>query len=199
MDAEERLADLVSEFVHGFSERVEYHVRVGGHLEARAASVRQPGLLTQLLDEVSGYSPVALGERWGQKGSKPPGTLDYMDLVHQIDGYLDQQLGRMTRTREGRMCALVSVSGIRGPEWTNGTIRDLRRYRKTARIMLQYDTPSVSLRDTVCGECGGTLVVAVNVDSDVRCVGNEERVSCGMVYERWRWVDLLEGALEDGG
>jgi hypothetical protein len=195
----ERLAVLVSEFVDGFHERIEYKVLRNRCIEARTANVRQPGLIKQLTGEVSGYSPVTLGERWGQKGSKPPGTLDLMDLVHQIDMWLFdiKPYGRLNRAE--RLRSLVSIAMTRGPEWTNGTIRDLRRFRKTARIMLQYDTPSVSLRDTVCGECGGTLVVAVHVDSDVRCVGNEERVSCGMVYERWRWVDLLEGALEDGG
>jgi hypothetical protein len=57
--------------------------------------------------------------------------------------------------------------------------------------MLQYDVPAIPLRDTVCGECGGTLVVAVDADSDVRCVGNLEQASCGKIYFKHMWVDLL--------
>lgn len=197
MNDQERLADLVAEFVDGFYERVEYSVLRNRRLEARAANMRQPGLISQLTGEVSGYSPVAIGERWGQKGSRPPGTLDLVDLVDHIDKWLAQQ-GAQGRGRLEKLRFLVSCAGFRGEPWTQETYRDLRRYRKTARIMLQYDTPSVSLRDTVCGECGGTLVVAVNVDSDVRCVGTEEQQSCGKIYHRYMWVDLLEGAITDG-
>jgi hypothetical protein len=198
VDETERLASVVVEFVDGFSERVEYHVRVGAHIEARAASVRQPGLLEQLLDEVSGYSPVTLGERWGQKGSKPPGTLDLLDLVDQIDRWLMIKVTQ-GKTRSEKLRSLVSIAGFRDIDWTRETLRELRRFRRTARIMLQYEVPSVQLRDTVCGQCGGVLVVAVNVDSDVRCVGTSEQASCGMIYERWHWVDLLEGVLDDCG
>jgi hypothetical protein len=189
-DDVERLAETVSEFVDGWLERVEYHVRVGPHIEARAASVRQLGLLTQLQREVSGYTPVSTGERWGQPGSRPPGTLDLLDLVHQIDGWLIMKVTQ-GKYRVERLRSLVNIAGFRDQEWTRETLRDLRRFRKTARIMLQYDVPAVPLRDTVCGSCGGTLVVSVDADSDVRCVGNLEQQSCGTVYERWRWVDLL--------
>lgn len=192
----ERLAEVVTEFVDGWHERVEYHVRVGLAIEARAASVRQPGLIEQLTSEVSGYTPVSTGARWGQPGSRPPGTLDLLDLVNHIDAWLHGQdgLARRGTTRRQKLRGLVSVADVRGGEWTHEVLRDLRRFRKTARIMLQYDVPAVPLRDTVCGACGGTLVVAVDADSDVRCVGDilQDQPSCGMVYHKWAWVDLLE-------
>jgi hypothetical protein len=186
----ERLAELVKEFVDGFQERIEYKVLINGGIEARARSMRQLGLIDQLTGEVSGYAPVSTGARWGQPGSRPPGTLDLLDLVHHIDAYLAAQATH-GRGRLERLRSLVTIATNRGPDWTQDTCHDLRRFRKTARIMLQYDVPAVPLRDTVCGDCGGTLVVAVNADSDVRCVGTSEQVSCGMIYERWRWVDLL--------
>jgi hypothetical protein len=186
----ERLASLINEFVDGFHERIEYNVMVGHGIEARAASVRQPGLITQLLGEVSGYAPVSTGARWGQPSSRPPGTLDFIDLLHHIDSWLIME-SATGRNRTEKLRSLVSSATFRSDEWTKEACHDLRRFRKTARIMLQYDVPAVPLRDTVCGECGGTLVVAVNADSDVRCVGTSEQPSCGMVYEKWRWVELL--------
>jgi hypothetical protein len=194
---QERIADLVGALVDGWYERVEYKIMVNRQIESRVTSVRQRSLLHQLASEVSGYSPSSVGERYGQPGSRPPGSLDMLDLLTDIDLYLGA-VKATGKGREAKLRSLVSISFSGGPEWGSVIVRDLGRFVKTARIMLGYDVPARPLRDTVCGSCGGTLVVAQDADSDVRCVGkptDDPQVSeppCGTVYPRWQWVDLLE-------
>jgi hypothetical protein len=190
---QERLAELVGILVDGWYERIEYKVLVNRNIEQRAASVRQRGLIEQLSADLNGYPISSPGSRSGKAGSRPPATLDLLDLVHAIDVYLVAQCV-VARTRPERLRSLVSTATIRGDEWTRETCRDLRRFIKTARIYLGYDVPARPLRDTVCGGCGGTLVVAVDADSDVRCVGTDEVPSCGTIYPKWQWIDLLEDA-----
>lgn len=104
------LADLITEFVDGWRERVEYGVRLQIHTqvcqahraalpagaarhhqcrcptraEARVAPVHQPGLLAQLQ---AVREPARSGDTDGgrtQPGSKPPGSLAAADLLNHI-------------------------------------------------------------------------------------------------------------------
>lgn len=215
----ELLADLVSALIDPWYERVEFCTPVCVHtcackedqlmltsamlkhfvcmcplrLEQRVTRVRQASLLDQLTGEASGYAPTQLGGiRGGKPKSKPPATLDMMELVGAIDTMLNN-MGAEGKARRDRLRHLVSMSiRIDEREWTDRVTVQVRRFIKTARIMLQYDVPSRVLRDVVCGECGGALVVAIDATSDVRCVGGEETTACGQVYRRYEWVDLLE-------
>lgn len=213
----ELLADLVSALIDPWYERVEFCTPVCVHtcackedqlmltsamlkhfvcmcplrLEQRVTRVRQASLLDQLTGEASGYAPTQLGGiRGGKPKSKPPATLDMMELVGTIEQFVADRDGKTLRDR---LRALVSYSMADSTDlWTDWACAQVRRYIKTARIMLQYDVPSRVLRDVVCGECGGALVVAIDATSDVRCVGGEETTACGQVYRRYEWVDLLE-------
>jgi hypothetical protein len=215
----ELLADLVNALINPWTERVEYSVPTCTHtavcvedqalltsamlkhhvcmcplhIEHRVDRVRQASLLDQLTGEASGYSPTQLGGvRGGKPESKPPATLDMLELVGTIDSMLSDQAA-LGSTRYDKLRSLVTISlALGNDEWTKQTCNLIRRYIKTARIMLHYDVPSRVLRDVVCGECGGALVVAIDATSDVRCVGDEQRTSCGQVYARYAWVDLLE-------
>ena len=71
--------------------------------------------------------------------------------------------------------------------------RDLQQYVKRARLLLGYDVRMRTIADTVCGECGGTLIVADDASSDVFCVGNAEAgtATCGRRYDHTEWIDLL--------
>jgi hypothetical protein len=186
----ERLARLVGELVDGWTERVEYNIVINMRVEARATSVYQRPLIDQLMSEASGYAPVSMGSRWGKPDSRPPATLDLMGLVESIDQYLAHQeaegRGRLEKLRN-----LVSKSSVWGDEWTRETCHELRRFIRTARIMLQYDVPQRKLTETVCHICGGSLAVAVDADSDVRCVGTTQQTSCGQIYRKTQWIDLL--------
>jgi hypothetical protein len=92
------------------------------------------------------------------------------------------------KTRVDKLRNLVSISLKMDSAWTRYASIHIRRYVKTARIMLQYDVPKRVLRDVVCGTCKSALVVAVDASSDVVCVGE----GCGQVYRRYEWVDLLD-------
>lgn len=213
-----QLADLVSALVEGWVERVEYSVPTCVHtpvciedqalltsamlkhftcmcplrLERRVNRVRQASLLDQLTGEANGYAPTLSGGRGSKPGSKPPATLDMLDLLASIDWFL-VVMDADGKTRVDKLRNLVSRSmTLNDGEWTHHACSQIRRFIKTARIMLHYDVPSRVLRDVVCGECGGRLVVAIDATSDVRCVGPDDGVSCGQVYVRYSWVDLLE-------
>jgi hypothetical protein len=73
------------------------------------------------------------------------------------------------------------------------------RWVKDARLMLGYETRTVMLADTVCGECGGALSVPRDASGDVVCMGKpyddptKAEQPCGTTYSRWDWVELLEG------
>lgn len=212
-EAQERVAGLVSQFVDGWYERVEYNKPVQVHtevcrslrmkcppgrlkhyrcrcqvrLEPRTDRVRQAPLLVQLFEAQSGYSPVAMGGRYGKPGSRPPAPLDMLDLVNVIKNWLDG-VGIPPGPLPERLRALVSACGGMDGVEAHRVAEKLSRYVRSARIVLQYDVPKRALRDTVCGECGSTLVVATDAGSDVKCTGED----CGTVYRRYEWIDLLE-------
>lgn len=215
----EVLAELVNGLVGGWHERVEYSVPTCVHtpvciedqrmltpamlkhfvcmcplrLEQRCERVYQPPLIDQLTGEASGYAPTVMGGvRGGKPKSKPPATLDMMGLVETIDQMLADS-GAEGASRVDKLRNLVSISINAHNNWTMHTCHLIRRYIKTARIMLHYDVPSRVLRDVVCGQCGGALVVAIDATSDVRCVGSDTTSPCGQIYARYAWVDLLEG------
>jgi hypothetical protein len=74
--------------------------------------------------------------------------------------------------------------------------RDLQKYVKRARLLLGYDVPMKEIAGTVCGECGGTLIVADDASSDVICVGSLDTESCGRRYDHTEWIALLGSSSE---
>lgn len=221
MSDQETVATLVAQIVDGWYEKIEYNKPVQVHTEAcrrlrmkcppgrlrhytcrcmvrlepRTDRVRQTSLLDQLIGEVSGYSPVSMGSRWGKPGSRPPGTLDMVDMVSDLDEWLRTLTPVPRRTIPERARALVTLAGDGDAEWNRMIIKHLRRFVRTARIVLRYDVPKAALRDAVCGECKGTLVVAVDAESDVRCIAE----GCGVIYPRYTWMDLLEVQEDEDG
>lgn len=67
----------------------------------------------------------------------------------------------------------------------------LKKFVGQARIILGYDVPMAQIADTVCGECGGVLIVAEDASSDVICTGTPSADSCGKRYPYWEWLALL--------
>ncbi|MFE0101181.1 hypothetical protein [Streptomyces sp. NPDC059009] len=88
-------------------------------------------------------------------------------------------------------CAMASADGH--DDLVYEVKEDLRKRVRSARIILGYDAPQRMLKDSVCGDCGGALIVADDASSDVRCIGTPEAPSCGTKYFRWQWIELLEG------
>jgi hypothetical protein len=212
--ASERVADLVNGLIQPWTERVEYTLPVCVHTaecttthtslsvgeakhyectcpvraEKRVERVTQPSILAQLDESADALTPgLASGARGTKPCSRPPATLDMLDLLCTIDVWLDE-VGSDATSRPARLRRLVTMSGTHSNQWTFEVCLRLARYTKTARIMLNYDAPKRSLRDVVCGECGSTLVVAIDASSDVGCVGG----GCGKIYRQYEWVDLID-------
>lgn len=182
----QRIAELVSHLVDGWHEQIEYYAPVEQGIERRVKNIKQKALIAQLLQEVSGYGTNSMGDRWGKPGSRPPGTLDIMALIDDIDRWLWEHAACSATSRTTRLRSLVTIAtGRDETEWADDVTRQLRRYIKTARIMLGYDVPTRKLRDIGCGDCGGTLIVAIDVESDIHCT------ACPKRYTRWEWVDLV--------
>lgn len=74
--------------------------------------------------------------------------------------------------------------------------RDLQQYVRRARLLLGYDVPMRTIADTVCGECGGVLIVADDASSDVICTGTLAAPSCGRRYDHTEWIHLLGSSSE---
>lgn len=178
--------------------------------ESRARTVQCASLIEQLQEAVS--EPVSATGGGGASGDKPhsnpPGNQEALDLLLKVryrafESYaaLHRALYPTHRIRQVRV-----VDALRTlPDWcaiaADGEMYDLvcevkealRKLVRTARIVLGYDTAQRMLADSVCGECGGALIVAADATTDVRCIGTPEAPSCGMVYRRWHWIELLEG------
>lgn len=180
------------------------------HLEARARTVQLPSLIDQLQEAVAEPTSMVGGD--GASGDKPhsnpPGNQEALDLLLSIKtdvlvcyGGLHQLLYPTHPERAVSVisalrtlpdwCAMASDSGY---EQIVCDVKEVLRKRvRSARIILGYDTRQTMLADTVCGECGGALIVADDASTDVRCIGTPDAPPCGTKYYRWQWIDLLEG------
>ncbi|MCX4912830.1 hypothetical protein [Streptomyces sp. NBC_00687] len=137
--------------------------------------------------------------------SNPPGNQEALDLLMAIKADAASCFAALREhlypTHPQR--AVDTVTALRTlPDWcamaggaeVAGNVREvLRKHVRTARIVLGYDTRQHMLADTVCGDCGGALIVADDASTDVRCIGSPDTPPCGTRYYRWQWIDLLEG------
>ncbi len=194
--------------------RKHYHCECPEHLEGRAKSAWQSPLMDQLQEAVT--EPTATGGGEGGATDKPhsvaPGNQEALDLLLRVSQvaighyqrlrtelYPDHRGGfRNTGPNALRQvvdwCAMASDGTVEcGYELVCEVKEDLRRLVRTARIILGYDSPQRMLAETVCGDCGGALIVAEDATSDVRCIGTPDTASCGTRYLTWQWIDLLEG------
>ena len=192
----------IDALTRGFSESVEYAVEVNGKREARRTTRRHEGLIAQL--ELNSTTPLQSrvgGGGGGKPGSRPPINQVYADMVDTIHEQALIAHALLARDDDPVPIVLgVILENLRLMVMTEyatkahecGTVaRMLNKWVHDARVLLGYESRKVVLADTVCGQCGGTLVVAIDATSDVRCVGTEEGDPCGMVYSRLEWVSLL--------
>lgn len=183
-------------------------------LEGRARSAAQLPLIVQLQEAVT--EPIASGGGEGGATDKPhsvaPGNQEALDLLLRVT---QSAIGHYQRLRMELYPDHGPAIRINGPnalrqiaDWcamaSDGTVEcgyelvcevkdDLRKLVRSARIILGYDSPQRMLAQTVCGDCGGALIVADDATSDVRCIGTPDAAPCGNRYYRWDWINLLEG------
>jgi hypothetical protein len=189
--------------VNGFSEPVEYVVTVNGQREARRAVRRYDGLLRQLAEQSTTPLPSRgqNGPGGGKAGSRPTMNMVYANAVDTIEenAWIAWELlcGPGYNSEWGLSLLLAHLyDHVKGyaderPDECATVARMARKWVHDARVLLGYESRKVTLADTVCGECGGTLVVAIDATSDVRCIGTASAEPCGMVYGRLEWVSLL--------
>lgn len=176
-----------------------YTCRCPRRLEARAESRRQHSLLDQLrrMDRCERHGATDGRAPASKPGSRPPGNLDPLDLLWEVHGLTFSAhtwagVSPRSGPLEGAMRALVSLS--MDAQAREDVHTGLRRLRRQARLVIGYDVPWQMLDGTVCGVCGGGLIVASDASSHVRCIGTADADSCGKIYYRWQWVALLDGA-----
>lgn len=199
----EEIRSLVEQLTRGFNEHVDYVVDLHGTRHARTAIRHYEGLLTQL--EANSTMPLqsrAQGSGGGGKPkSRPPLNTVYSDMRDTIH---EGALTAWVLLYEDRAWPIALPALLeelqRGVALNCGdsfyecaTIAGMaRKWVHDARVLLGYESRKVVLADTVCGECGGALMVAVDATSDVRCAGTPATESCGTVYGRLEWISLLQ-------
>lgn len=202
-NATAQVSDAIYQLNQGWHERIEYSVKVGDVVEERVKSVRFPSILSQLRIMARMPSSVASnGCNPNKSGSRPPvnmAPLNLIDDIHVQAIAASRMLGNSihrTHTVEEALGELISAcalieSACESDACLMAAVRCAEGWVKRGRLMLGYDIRETILVDAVCGECGGTLVVAVDASSDVRCIGTEDNLSCGTRYPKATWLDLL--------
>lgn len=198
----EEMRQHVDALVYGFSEHIDFVVEVRGGYERRGCVRRFDSLLSQLW--TNSITPLAVsgqssGSSPNKAGSRSPVNQVYADLIDTIH----EQANDAWSLLEGESsppCALPVLLGelhsavARCPVDNAGAahqvVRMAAEWVRRARVALGYETRTVQLADSVCGQCGGTLVVAADASTDVRCIGTSAAESCGMVYGRMQWLAL---------
>lgn len=193
----------------GWEEKVEHRVRVNGHLEARANTVRMAGLLDQLreyaIDGDPGPDNRAQRGSPNKAGSRPPGRVGGFILLDEINSEAEYWAERLLRETGRELSVMpapahlgVLLDECRRLEETHpGLVGDVaaatREWVRKARKLLAHDDGQVMFAGTVCGDCGGGLAVQreAATATAVRCVGGPEAQGCGARYEREQWLELL--------
>lgn len=162
------LAYLVEQLVDGWTERVEYFKRVTTHhgvcaearktaskgqlrhwscpcpvtLETRVKTAKQAALLDQLAAECSGWAPSTAnsltGGRPGKPKSKPPTTLDTVDLLARLGPILDATGAEGSNAHE-RLRWLATDPRAMPEPVMRAVCRDLDRFVYAARVVLGYE------------------------------------------------------------
>jgi len=166
-------------------------------LDWRTHTTTAPGLLDQLdAAAVPGGSP-----GWDDDGAlaayitsgrAEPGepVAEQWHIAEDIRRALAELCAAVGVRRPGE---LVAAAAAADPDGTGEQITaTLRRLVTRARIAAAYDAPITALRDVVCPECGGALLVRADASSAVWCGGTDDAEPCGARWPRGAWVDLLE-------
>lgn len=221
----EKIRDNCALLTHGWQEKIEYKVPVTYHTtgceqnvgctcpvtnEARARTVKHPGLLNQL-EEFQQHRDSDRGPRAERGaphagGSRPPGelggflTLD--EIVAEVYTVVDRVLDEGGRDRSYAACSIRDVlNGLAyqmeqierdRPDLVHDIIRATDRWVAKAKASLRLTVASATLADTVCGNCGGGLVVAWDNSTDVACAGTPAAPPCGETYPMSEWLSLYE-------
>ncbi|MEU3052247.1 hypothetical protein [Streptomyces griseus] len=178
-------------------------------IENRAKGIKHAGLLEQLrsfaLDGDPGHRDDCERGAPNKPGSRPPGMMAGFNLLDEItceaNMLYDQVLIDIGNHRE---LALVAFPGVLSrmtrvaqdcEQSKPDTVREIRmhfaKWVRDARKVLSHDERASLLANTLCGECGGGLAAYRDT---VKCIGTPEASSCGVVYGKEDWLDLLGGA-----
>lgn len=215
----ETLRANTEQLCSGWSEKIEYSIMMNRQIERRARTIRHPSLIHDLRKHIGVPRKGVKCERSApnKPGSRPPGDMSALYLLDEITveaEYLrtrirqENGLGHPETTPE----VVELLAGLVEPlAWLEAAHPDLLRmaagnstgWVRRARLLLGYDQPRATLRDTVCGDCGGQLVVAADASSDVLCVGDSLKPACGRVYQQGQWLSLarqnFRGGVDVGG
>lgn len=187
----------------GFAEPVEYVVQVGDSYERRRHMRRFDPLLQQLNEQA--VTPMQSHGNSGpgspnKAGSRPPLNQVYVDMVDTIhEGAIDAWVllethephGSLPRLLADIYCSVAANCDLH-PDECGEVARMAQHWVRSARVLLGYESRRVVLADTVCGTCDGTLVVAADASTSVRCIGTLATPSCGTVYGRTQWLTLAQ-------
>ncbi|MFE6846551.1 hypothetical protein [Streptomyces sp. NPDC057686] len=173
MDAYAQLQQCLAEFHQGWNERREYKIRTSGGLEIRVEAIRHPSLIRQLNTFQGRVTARAERGAPNGPGSRPPSSLDALELLHEINTALTAWQP-------------VTVCESADPDDTRACLRAFRDLRRRARWLLGYDPPTTLLDGHVCDHCGGALRVATDWSTDIRCAGHPDTPPCGTEYSRWQ-------------
>lgn len=184
-------------------------------IEKRARTIRHAPLVAQL--QTAASQTLAAGSGDGGRpapnkpGSRPPVHLAPLALldditaeVHYWHDVLRMECGyEVSAIHSGRvasvlmnMLPLVEKLAHERPSVVAQVHDAARKWVRDARLLLGHDQKQALLPDTVCGECGGGLIVAKDASTSVRCIGAADSGGCGTEYTRARWLEL---AAESGG
>ena len=164
--------------------------------------IRGPGLLYQL-EQVEGRV-LATVERTegkaGKPGSKPPMSLDAVDLAckikrgaqdwafqlgadHMLDGYASLR-------------RLPDLAVIADEDTLHDLCSDIGRWRSTARTVLGYQTPAVAFPSARCPWCGQANIKARPEAVRAWCAtdGCEDDEGRQPMFERVRLLALIQEA-----
>jgi hypothetical protein len=203
--AEADVRQCYEQLVFGFREPVEFVRVVNGQREVHRVERRYEGLIGQLMMQSTVPLPSRTGDGpgGGKPGSRPPLNMVYRNAVDTIQEQayvLWEMMEPESPPTEPLTCLLADLRTAaityadERPKDVQTLARGFRKWVTSARVLLGYESRKVTLADTVCGQCGGTLAVAVDATSDVRCIGTADADPCGMIYGRLEWVSLLGGS-----
>lgn len=192
------ISKLVMHLVDGWHERITWTDAAG---ITHTSTIFQKPLMDQLSSAIAQPRAVSNsdgGRSSNKAGSRAPGNFEAFfirdDAVRVLDA-ATQDL-RVLLKLDGSLIDQAFQAEIIDSDESKlilaGTLRELSRVVKMARVCLTYESPKSALADTQCEECDGTLVVAKDASSDVFCVGFEGTGGCGKRYRRTDWARLLQ-------
>jgi hypothetical protein len=193
------LAEQISILCNGWSERIEYAVRVNGHVEFRVETRKHPPLLVQLkMMTEKLVRPRQEGSSGGKAGTRPPGAFEAAALIDEIWRYAhdvrsewrhDERLA--VRTTVARtLDSVLTLAGMQDVDAVRDVSWHLRKFARQGRVILGHDVPTRAYADSVCGTCGGELRVPVDGAGPVFCAGSPETAPCGTKYTPTDWIAL---------